>query len=171
MAILSEKNREKIVMSGLYTCKPVLKWLPSYRRDDPYHCMNWTFRPSVYTDGNLYMRDTYFNNASIKLTDENIHLFTLLFDYKDVTDVGKRRPDDYEETDYFRAAIGSGGISDAHYFLKKSAKPSIDKRIENHREEINEIVYQIDRLQSMLKEKMQNLAKLEREKWVKENLL
>lgn len=33
---LSQKNIEKLRMNGIYRCDPVLEWLPSYKRNNPY---------------------------------------------------------------------------------------------------------------------------------------
>ena len=77
---LSQDNIDKICMTGVYRCNPVLKWLPSYKRDNPYHCVNWIFTPDKYKD-NYYMRDTYWSSDrfSILLSDENFDMFELLF--------------------------------------------------------------------------------------------
>ena len=45
---LSQENIKKLCMTGVYRCDPVISWIESWRRDDPYHCINWTFRVKKY---------------------------------------------------------------------------------------------------------------------------
>ena len=140
--MLSKENRDKIIMSGLYTCKPQLDWLPEYKRDNPYWCKNWTFKPIEY-GGKLFMRDTYWSTETfqVELTDSNIHLFSLIFDFNDVEDY--RGSVDkwycYNEKDRWCVATNSGGISYPKYYIRKGSKPNKDLVIERLEEEIEGI--------------------------------
>ena len=61
---LSQENIDKLCMTGVYRCDPVLSWIESWRRDTPYHCINWTFRIYNYPEYNkIYMRDTYWSGG------------------------------------------------------------------------------------------------------------
>ena len=57
MATLSKENVNKLNLNAIYRCEPMLEKLPSYKRNDPYWCCNWTFKPQL-VDGEYYMYDT-----------------------------------------------------------------------------------------------------------------
>lgn len=138
--MLSEENRNKIIMTGLYTCSPQLNWLPEYKRDNPYWCKNWTFRPTVYGD-RLFMRDTYWSSETfqVELTDSNFDLFSLVFDFYEVEEY-KQSTDKwvcYEEEDRWRIAVDSGGQRFPKYYIRKGSKPNKDLVIERLEEEID----------------------------------
>ena len=138
--MLSEENRDKIIMSGLYTCEPQLEWLPLYKRDNPYWCKNWTFRPVEY-GGKLFMRDTYWSSETfqVELTDSNFDLFSLIFDFNEVEEY-KQTTDKwvcYEEEDRWRIAVDSGGWRFPRYYIRKESKPNKDLVIERLEEEID----------------------------------
>ena len=140
--MLSEENRGKIIMSGLYTCEPQLEWLPLYKRDNPYWCKNWTFRPTVYGD-RLFMRDTYWSSETfqVELTDSNFDLFSLIFDFYEVEEY-KQTTDKwvcYAEEDRWRIAVDSGGWRFPKYYIRKGSKPNKDLVIERLEEEIDGI--------------------------------
>lgn len=100
---LSEENINKLCMTGIYRCDPVLSWIPSWRRDNPYHCINWTFKVRKHDGSNkYYMYDTYWSTGDgliVELTDENFNKFELLFDMNDVRKVSPPDFYDYNEED------------------------------------------------------------------------
>ena len=116
--MLSQENIDKLHMSGIYQCKPVLEWLPEYKRDRPYWCRNWTFR--CYRGGNkYYMYDTYWStgdNYPIELTDDNFDKFEYLFDLDQIQYVNDySRWIEYPEEDRWIAPLDSGGITYSKY--------------------------------------------------------
>lgn len=137
--MLSQENREKLVMSGLYKCKPQLDWIESFRRDNPYHCINWIFKPSYRKDTDTYyMKDTYWGDKGFELTDENFNKFELIFDFNDVEQYKGQHPEDYDEENIYCVAIGSGGWQyDRKYFIKKCIEPNREKVLQRLREEID----------------------------------
>ena len=78
--MLSKENIEKLNKNGIYKHEVIPEWLPSYRRNMPFHCKNWTFRIVEY-NGTYYMYDTYWSSDDhpIELTDQNIDEFEYLF--------------------------------------------------------------------------------------------
>lgn len=138
--MLSQTNIDKLCMTGLYRCDPVLEWLPSYKRDNPYWCKNWTFRVRKNKDG-YYMHDTYWSTGDehpIKLTDQNFDKFELIFDFNDVELFrgGYQKWITYGYNDRFRVAVDSGGLQYAKYFIRKGAKPIKAAVIERLEQEI-----------------------------------
>ena len=138
---LSQENINKLCMTGLYKCKPVLEWLPSYKRNSPYWCKNWTFRVGRYKD-EYYMRDTYWATGDenpVLLTDENFDLFELVFDFNDVEKFNGEYQKwiTYGYDDRFRVAVNSGGINYPVYFIRKGAKPIKEAVVERLRHEIS----------------------------------
>ncbi len=120
---LSQENIDKLCLTGLYKCDPVLKWLPEYKRSDPYWCKNWTFK--VRHSGNsYYMVDTYWssNSFSVELNDDNFSKFTLLFDFNDVVECSYNW-DDYDDNDKWFVATDSGGWNHAKHYIRKDAVP------------------------------------------------
>lgn len=114
-------------MTGLYQCEPVLEWLPSYKRNDPYWCKNWTFRVYEYK-GKYYMGDTYWSigdNHPIELTDENFDKFKLVFDFEDVERFNGTYNQwlTYPDDQRWNVSIDSGGINNGRYFILKGAMP------------------------------------------------
>lgn len=140
--MLSEENRNKIIMTGLYTCEPQLDWLPEYKRDNPYWCKNWTFKPVEY-GGQLFMRDTYWSTETfqVELTDDNFSLFSLILDFNDVEDYrgSVDRWYCYNKKDRWRVATNSGGISYPKYYIRKESRPNKDLVIERLKEEIDRV--------------------------------
>ena len=98
---LSQENIDKLCITGIYHCDPVLSWIESWRRNDPYHCINWNFKVRYYEEKDLYyMIDTYwsgYEGLRIKLTDENFNKFELLFDMNEVHKVSP--PDFWDYND------------------------------------------------------------------------
>ena len=141
---LSKENEEKLRPNGLYRCEPVLDWIASYKRDTPYHCMNWTFRPVMRTDkdGNTewYMEDTYWScggGLTVKLTDENFDKFEFVFCFDEVSCVKASVFYDYDEEDRFDVAVDSGGLVYKGYFVKKGSKPNKNLQIERLQRELD----------------------------------
>lgn len=98
--MLSEENILKLCMTEVYRCDPVKEWLPSYKRDTPYHCCNWTFQARKFED-NYYIVDTYWctDSMTVKLTDDNFDIFEFLFDMNEVTRISPPDFYDYDEKD------------------------------------------------------------------------
>ena len=145
---LSQVNIDKLNMNGLYHCNPVPEWLPSWKRDNPYWCRNWTFRVRKYND-DYYMYDTYWatgDDLPIELTDENFDMFELVFDFDDVEefkyDYLKWMTYAYE--DRFRVAVDSGGVNHPKCFIRKDAMPQKDLVISRMQYEIADLQRRLD---------------------------
>ena len=147
MSSLSQENINKLCMTGIYQCKPVLSWIESWRRDNPYHCINWTFKVRKYDDGAYYMYDTYWSGGgglSIKLTDKNFDKFNLLFDMNDVHKVSPPDFYDYNEEDRWHIALDSGGYQySRYYFVRKGAKKNKDIQLERLNRELESLKAQV----------------------------
>lgn len=140
--MLSQENINKLHMNGIYRSDPVLNWLPSYKRDDPYWCKNWTFK--VHKNGNnYYMYDTYWSTGDeypVKLTDENFDKFEFLFDLDDIRYVNEYEDWlEYPDEDRWRVALDSGGLSYAKYVVRRGAKKVKERVIERMERDINYI--------------------------------
>lgn len=144
---LSKENVEKLCMTGIYKCDPVLKWLPSYKRDTPYHCCNWTFKPHQYSDGTYAMWDTYWSGVDglhVQLDDDNIDLFTLLFDVNDVRKCSPPDFYDYDEEDRWHVALDSGGFQfSKYYYVRKDAKKNKAALLERLNNELDSLKNQV----------------------------
>jgi len=155
--MLSKKYAEQVNFFGLYKSAPMPETLPSYLRTDPYHCHNWTFHPVKAKDPDtgilcVSMVDTYYGDFAIEVTDENFHRFEFLFDTREYRDAGPYVPDDYDPKDYIRAAVGSGGISNAHYFIRKDAKRSREAMIRKCSRELSDLYRSLDLQETRLKQ-------------------
>lgn len=139
--MLSQENIDKLHMNGIYECEPVLNWLPSYKRDDPYWCKNWTFKVRQSKSGKYFMYDTYWSTGDdhpVELTDENFDKFKFLFDLDDIRFVHSCEDWlEYPEEDRWRAAIDSGGREYAKYVVKRGAKKVKERVIERMNRDIN----------------------------------
>lgn len=146
---LSEENVKKLHMKGIYTCDPYtsLEWLPYYKRDNPYHCCNWTFRVHKYDDGTYAMWDTYWSGADgfhVQLDDEKFDKFTLLFDLDDVKRVNINDFYDYNEEDRWHVALDSAGYQySKYYFVKKDAKKNKEAQLERLHMELQSLKNQV----------------------------
>ena len=145
---LSQKNIDKLCMTGIYKCEPVLSWLPSYKRDQPYWCCNWTFEIQCYEILNeYYMVDTYWTGCEglkIKLTDENFDKFELLFDMNEVHKVSPPDFWDYNEEDRWHVALDSGGYQySKHYYVRKGAKKNKEVLLERLNRELESLKNQV----------------------------
>ena len=138
--MLSQENLDKLHINGIYRCDPVLSWLPSYKRDDPYWCRNWTFKVHRYKD-KYYMSDTYWStgdDCSIELTDENFDRFEYLFDIDQVRYVNDYSTWlEYPEEDRWCVGLDSGGMTMKKYVVRLGAKKIKERVIERMKREIN----------------------------------
>jgi len=146
--MLSQANIDKLCMTGIYECKPVLSWIESWRRNDPYHCINWTFKIAAYEDHNkYYMHDTYWSGGSglsIELTDDNFDKFKLLFDMNDVRKVSPPDFYDYNEEDRWHVALDSAGYQfSRHYYVRKDAKKNKEFLLERLQNELKSLKDQV----------------------------
>lgn len=140
---LSQENIDKLCMTGIYECEPVLSWIESWRRDQPYHCINWNFRVRKSSKGTYYMVDTYWSGVDglvVELTDENFDKFVLLFDMNEVEKVSKEDFYDYNEEDAWHVALDSGGYQySRYYFVRKGAKKNKDIQLERLNRELESL--------------------------------
>lgn len=137
--MLSQSNIDKLHMKGIYQCEPVLSWLPSYKRDNPYWCKNWTFKVRL-RDGKYYMYDTYWSTGDehpVELTDENFEQFHYLFDLDDIMYVNYSRWIEYPPDDRWCVGLDSGGNTMKTYVVRKGAKKIKEKVIERLQREID----------------------------------
>lgn len=156
MACLSNEKVNKLCMTGIYRCDPILEKLPSYMRDSPYHCHNWTFRVAE-NDGDYYMWDTYWgNDFHILLTDENFDKFELVFDSNDVEIYKGSHWSDYSDDDKWLIRLDSGGGTIPKMVIRKGAMPVKELVIQR-------LSYEITHLESQLELKRRDLS------YVKEN--
>ena len=138
--MLSQENINKLHMNGIYKCEPVLSWLPSYKRDTPYWCRNWTFIPRESESGKVFMYDTYWStgdNYPVELTDKNFDKFQFLFDFDDIRYVNSYDWLEYSENDRWRVALDSGGLTYAKYVVRRNAKKVKERVIERMQYDIN----------------------------------
>jgi len=137
--MLSQENINKLHMNGIYRCNPVLSWLPSYKRNNPYWCKNWTFRVREY-DGKYAMYDTYWATGDeypVELTDENFDKFEFLFDLNDIRYVNSYEDWlEYPEEDRWRVPMDSGGSSYAKYVVRRGAKKVKERVVERIQRDI-----------------------------------
>jgi len=144
---LSQENIDKLCMTGIYHCDPVLSWIESWRRDTPYHCLNWNFKVRKCSDDVYEMVDTYWSGCDglrVKLTDENFDKFELLFDMDDVRRVSKEDYYDYNEGDAWHIALDSGGYQfSKYYFARKDAKKNKDIQLKRLNDELESLKRQV----------------------------
>ena len=155
---LSQENIDKLCMTGIYHCDPVLSWIESWRRDNPYHCINWNFKVRHYEEKDLYyMVDTYWTGCDglrVELTDKNFDKFELLFDMNDVHKVSPPDFWDYNEEDRWHIALDSGGFQfSKHYYVRKGAK-------KNKKVLLERLNREIESLKNQVKWKEEEIAKI-----------
>lgn len=143
--MLSKENVEKIVKTGLYKHEPDRRYRSSLYWDNLYHCFNWTFKVKHNESKDIwYMVDTYFNDKYIELTDENFDEFEFLFDFNEVDKHSGKNIWEYDEDDYWHAAVDSGGMyCGGKYFVKKGATKSKEKVLERIEGEIRSLERQL----------------------------
>lgn len=130
--MLSSRNIEKLNMNGLYTCEANAKYRGKLFEDDLYHCCNWTFKVVKNRDNDYFMRDTYWSSGDsvcVRLTDENIGDFKLLFETDKVKGIRQDEASQYERV--HRVAIDSGGWSYPKLFVDIELEKSKDLIIED----------------------------------------
>lgn len=154
---LSKDNIEKLCLTGIYKCEPVLSWIGSWRRDDPYHCINWTFKVKYHEGSDkYYMYDTYWSTGDglrVELTDENFTRFTLLFDMQQVQKINPPDFYDYNEEDRWHVALDSAGFQfSKNYYVRKNAKKNKEFWLERLNREL-------DSLKSQVRWKEEEIAK------------
>ena len=158
--MLSKENINKLCMTGVYECEPVLSWIESWRRDEPYHCINWTFKITADEDCNkYYMRDTYWSSGglSVELTDDNFDKFKLLFDMNDVCKVSPPDFYDYNEEDRWHVALDSGGYRcSRYYYVRKDAKKNKEMLLERLQHELESLKNQVRRKEDEIKKVYEN---------------
>ena len=148
---LSQENINKLCMTGIYHCDPVLSWIESWRRDTPYHCINWTFKVRKYERSSeldkYYMCDTYWStgdNLSVELTDDNFDKFEFMFDMNEVHKVSPPDFYDYNEEDRWHVALDSGGYQySKHYYVRKGAKKNKEVLLERLNRELESLKSQV----------------------------
>lgn len=154
--MLSENNIQKLKMNGLYSCEPNVEYRGKLFENDLYHCCNWTFKIIKSPKGNYYMRDTYWDSGdsvTIKLTDENIDKFKLLFELDKVKRIREDEKNQYEH--FYKVAIDSGGYSYPKYFVdmdssksKKLIIEEINNKIKNFENEIKYLLEKKDDIET-----------------------
>ena len=135
--MLSQENRNKLILTGLYEAKPNKKIHSWY--SEPYWCFNWTFKVQYNENKDkYYMVDTYYGDKYFELADEYFELFTLIFDFNDVEKHNGNNIWDYDEDDRYHVAIDSGGMyCGGKYFIKKYATKNKDKVLDRLQQEID----------------------------------
>ena len=138
--MLSQENIDKLHMNGLYRCEPVLNWLPSYKRDNPYWCKNWTFKVRKSGD-KYYMYDTYWSTGDeypVELTDKNFDKFEFLFDLDNIRTVNSYEDWlEYPDDKKWNVALDSGGWSYAKYVIVRGTKKVKERVVVRMQHEIN----------------------------------
>ena len=157
--MLSKENYDRLNENYLYKKEPIVD-RSMYIGTTPitYHCKNWTFKVHKYDDGEAYMIDTYFNSwdsHKIKVTDENIDEFEVVFDFREVKRIHDSEVNEYNKEDLYRIATDSGGYSCGRlYWVRKDTEKSKDLIINKKKEEIESLKRQLrwaeDTLERML---------------------
>ena len=152
---LSQENIDKLCMTGIYRCDPVPSWIESWRRDDPYHCINWTFKVHRYPGDRYVMQDTYWSSGgglTILLNDENFDKFELLFNMNEVSKVSPDEFYDYDETERWHVALDSGGYQlSRYYYVKKGAKKNKELQLQRLNQELQSLERQINIVKDEIK--------------------
>jgi hypothetical protein len=148
---LSKSNYEKLDENLLYSTQPsdvADKYI--------YWCKNWTFKVHKLDSGIAYMIDTYYDSwdsHKIKVTDDNIDQFEVVFDFRDVRRIRDSEQAEYNEEDLYCAATDSGGYNcGGLYWVKRNAKKSKTKLIEKTGLEIESLRYKLSSLERELSE-------------------
>jgi len=141
---LSKENVAKLCLSGLYKHEPDEKYRGEIFKNQLYHCFNWTF--TVYhneKEDSWWMVDTYFGDKSIELTDENFNEFEFVFDRNKVERHSGDNIYDYNDSDYWRIAVDSGGWKFAKWFIRIGATKNEDKVLQRLSEEIDNMEHSL----------------------------
>lgn len=162
---LSQENRDKICMTGIYSLEPVLDWFPPEQRDNYeriHWCKNWTFKPYKDLDDNIVMCDTYYSTEPtimVVLDDELFEKFKFEYDTTKVRKVTARDFDNYDEEVRYHLPIDSGGSSyNNNYFVNIDAKPSFHKKLNNIEREIIEAKQKLSWLEDNKKRLLEEMG-------------
>nr|DAQ11364.1 MAG TPA: hypothetical protein [Bacteriophage sp.] len=152
--MLSEENRLKLQMTGVYKHEPDVKLRGTLYSQSLYHCCNWTFKPREHDDGSIYMIDTYWSSGGfyIELTDENFDEFEFIVDLNDIklfTEVSNKLGD-YASSDIYRLALDSSGVP-GRLYIRKDAHKIKENVIQRLEEEIESAKDLLARKQANLK--------------------
>lgn len=159
---LSNENIAKLHLNGIYTCQPQLNWIESWRRDDPYHCINWTFKVMQNDSGMYYMRDTYWSSGGLRveLTDANFDIFEFLLDLDEASKIGPPDFYDYNEEDRWHIALDSGGYQfSKYYFVRKGAQKNKEAELERLQSELRCLEHQRSTLEEKINKLKQEISK------------
>jgi hypothetical protein len=150
--MLSKENYDKLDENVLYKKEPD----PNKNYLGGTHwCRNWTFEVKKIHDDRAFMYDTYWSSSDdyIKVTDENISSFEVIFDFRDVEKIPFESHNEYNEKDLIWAVTGSGGMtSREHYWIRKGTKKSMVLQIEKKKEEIKRLKSKLEWANRELKE-------------------
>lgn len=138
---LSKENYDSLDENYLYKLTPVREPDETYIGTIPisYWCKNWTFKVRKNNIIGAVMVDTYYDSITshcIQVTDENIHDFEVIFDFRNVTRITKEIAEEYNRDAVFCVAVDSGGINYPTWFVKDGAKKSRSKQMAKKKEEI-----------------------------------
>lgn len=144
--MLSEENRLKLQMTGVYKHTPDVKLRGSLYSERLYHCCNWTFKPREHGDGSIYMIDTYWSSGGfyIELTDENFDEFEFIVDLNDIKlfTEESNKLGDYAQSDIYGLALDSSGVPGRLYIRKDAhkIKENVIKRLEEEIESAKDVL-------------------------------
>ena len=89
------------------------------------------------------MLDTHFNSYSshhIRVTDDNVNEFEVVFDFREVINISDSVVDEYEEKDLYCVATNSRGWSCGKlYWIKKGVQKSLQLQINKQKNKIEKI--------------------------------
>ena len=152
--MLSQKNIDKLCMTGLYRCDPksILSEAATIY-DNPYHGRNWTFKVEVRGEEYL-MVDTYWSVSpdTISLSDGNFDKFELLFDMNDVKKYYGSFFEDYAPEDRWVVRLDSGGATRPFKIVRKEAFPVKERVMSRILEEIEFLKSQINMNEQLLQQ-------------------
>lgn len=154
-----------ICMTGLYRCRYPKKYYNA--KFDPeykflFHCRNWTFTiHKIDDEGIIHLYDTYFDERELEINEEDLNTdFELLLDYS-LYDKVDRMKDlrDYDREDYKIVSDNSGGFSSKSKYLRKGAKRSYKRMLQNIDEEIENTKNHLEYLNTQRNEIFKHMEK------------
>lgn len=132
----------------------------------PYHCRNWVFRLRYNPNsGEYYMYDTYWSvdENPIKVTEDNIDSFKVLFD---VNDVEKVPNDDeifmYSSDDIFHVRDQNQFKSSVSVYKLKGAVKVIERQIDILKLRLKDKTWELNTIQNEIEDIQNELSQLER---------
>ena len=133
----------------IYRCEPIMDLLSGWRKENPYHCRNWTFKSYYNSDEQQwYMIDTYYSTDFVKVTKEIEEKFTCVCKLSDYREVTPETFEYYSPSDKIGPiALNSGGYYRPKYLVRKGAKPDPLALIRVKHERIEQLKLQIVSLQ------------------------